>query len=105
MTDEVALTYAESSDARQLRDLFGTFLTGVTVVTAYEPDGTPRGFTANSFTSVSLDPPLILICVGNNLRCRSILDCARRFGVNILRDEQTQLYARLAARSKNELAC
>src|SRR5690625_2558786 len=104
MTDEVALTYAESSDARQLRDLFGTVLTGVTVVTAYEPDGTPRGFTANSFTSVSLDPPLILICVGNNLRSRSILESARRFGVNILRDEQQHLSARFASRTENKFA-
>ena len=47
-------------DPRALRNAFGEFLTGVTVVTAVREDGTPVGFTANSFSSVSLDPPLVL---------------------------------------------
>jgi len=46
----------------QLRQAFSSFMTGVTVVTARAPDNTPVGFTANSFTSVSLDPPLLLVC-------------------------------------------
>jgi len=55
-----------STDAekRAIRDAFGCFATGVTVVTTRQEDGAPRGFTANSFTSVSLDPPLLLVCIG-----------------------------------------
>lgn len=49
-------------NAKELRDAFGAFITGVTVVTALGEDGSPVGFTANSFTSVSLDPPLLLVC-------------------------------------------
>lgn len=48
-------------DPRALRDAFGAFMTGVTVVTTHGSDGQPLGFTANSFTSVSLDSPLLLV--------------------------------------------
>ena len=50
---------------RDLRDSFGLFATGVTVVTAVRPDGEPVGVTANSFTSVSLEPPLLLWCLSS----------------------------------------
>ncbi|MBL8789479.1 MAG: alpha/beta fold hydrolase, partial [Rhizobiales bacterium] len=50
-------------DSKDLRKAFGTFMTGVTVVTTREANGTLRGFTANSFSSVSLDPPLLLVCL------------------------------------------
>ena len=55
-------------DPRALRDAFGAFMTGVTVVTAHDADGNPLGFTANSFTSVSLDPPLVSFCIGGETR-------------------------------------
>ena len=48
-------------DLRALRDAFGCFMTGVTVITTIDAAGKPLGFTANSFTSVSLDPPLLMI--------------------------------------------
>ena len=48
---------------RELRDAFGSFMTGVTVVTTCKEDGTPLGFTANSFASVSLDPALLLVSI------------------------------------------
>lgn len=50
-------------DPRALRNAFGSFLTGVTVVTTHDAQGRPIGFTANSFTSVSLDPALLLVCL------------------------------------------
>jgi len=50
-------------DAVELRRAFGTFVTGVTVITTWDETGAPRGMTANSFTSVSLDPPLLLVCL------------------------------------------
>ena len=52
-------------DPRALRDAFGCFMTGVTVVTTIDTDGKPLGFTANSFSSVSLDPPLLLVSIAN----------------------------------------
>ena len=47
-------------DARELRDVLGTFVTGVTIITTVDANGKPYGLTANSFSSVSLDPPLVL---------------------------------------------
>lgn len=78
-------------DLRHLRDAFGTFLTGVTVVTCRESDGTPRGFTANSFTSVSLDPPLLLICVDKAAESFDVFTNSRGFSVNILSEHQAEL--------------
>ena len=54
-------------DPKMLRNAFGSYMTGVTVITATSKDGTPVGFTANSFTSVSLDPPLLLVCPAKSL--------------------------------------
>jgi flavin reductase (DIM6/NTAB) family NADH-FMN oxidoreductase RutF len=75
-------------DARALRDAFGSFLTGVTVVTTHNADGAPIGFTANSFTSVSLDPPLLLVCLAKTSRNYAVLTEAKGFGVNILAEDQ-----------------
>src|SRR6185369_1647745 len=55
--------YRSGHDPRTLRDALGCFATGVTVVTCLKPDGEPAGITVNSFTSVSLDPPLLLVCL------------------------------------------
>lgn len=76
------------SDARALRDAFGAFLTGVTVVTTVDDAGAPIGFTANSFTSVSLDPPLLLVCLAKTSRNYATLTAAKGFGVNILSEGQ-----------------
>ena len=75
-------------DQQQLRAAFSTFLTGVTVVTTKAADGTPVGFTANSFTSVSLDPPLLLVCLSNTLNCMAAFEQTEHFAVNILASNQ-----------------
>lgn len=75
-------------DARALRDAFGAFLTGVTVVTTIDDAGLPIGFTANSFASVSLDPPLLLVCLAKTSRNYETLTQAPGFGVNILAEGQ-----------------
>jgi len=66
----------------------GQFATGVTVVTAERAPGRVHGMTANSFTSVSLDPLLILICVNESAQLLSLVKTQKRFGVNILKDDQ-----------------
>lgn len=73
---------------RALRAAFGSFMTGVTVVTALRDDGTPVGFTANSFSSVSLDPPLLLVCPGKFLSSYEAFARCRHFAVNILSEGQ-----------------
>ncbi|PZN97117.1 MAG: flavin reductase [Alphaproteobacteria bacterium] len=71
-------------DTRTLRDAFGCFATGVTVVTGRTADGGRTGLTANSFTSVSLDPPLLLFCPANAASALPALRDTGRFAINIL---------------------
>lgn len=80
-------------DPGDLRKAFGVFATGVTVVTTVDETGEPRGFTANSFTSVSLDPPLVLICVGNHIRTAQVFRNTKSFAINILSSEQSHISA------------
>jgi len=76
-------------DPRTLRDAFGRFMTGVTVVTTLDEDGSPVGFTANSFSSVSLDPPLLLVCPGRFLSSYEAFAWCDRFCVSVLSEDQT----------------
>ncbi|KJS24588.1 MAG: flavin oxidoreductase [Hyphomonadaceae bacterium BRH_c29] len=76
--------YRQGSDARTLRDALGCFATGVTVVTALDAEGQPVGLTANSFTSVSLDPPLLLVCIAKTAGSLAALEAAENFAVNVL---------------------
>ncbi|CAM5187632.1 putative flavin reductase [Castellaniella defragrans] len=78
-------------DARELRDAFGAFLTGVTVVTTTGEAREPIGFTANSFTSVSLDPPLLLVCLAKTSRNAATFTQAKGFAVNVLSDGQKEI--------------
>lgn len=91
-------------DPRALRSAFGSFMTGVTVVTAKAPDGTPVGFTANSFSSVSLDPPLLLVCPGQFLSSYSTFASCERFAVNILAEGQEDVANTFASYKGNRFA-
>ncbi|HZG32520.1 MAG TPA: alpha/beta fold hydrolase [Sphingopyxis sp.] len=93
--------YRAGSDARTFRDALGCFATGVTVVTAICPDGTPIGLTANSFTSVSLDPPLLLVCIANNAGSAPYLKDAERFAVNVLQIGQQPTSNRFAGKGED----
>jgi len=73
------------------RRVMGSFPTGITVLTAEREPGQVHGMTANSFTSVSLDPLLILVCVDQDARLLSYIKAQRRFGVNILKDTQAEI--------------
>ena len=83
-----AREYRTGSDSRTLRDALGCFATGVTVVTCLDADGDPVGLTANSFTSVSLDPPLLLVCVAKVAASLDALSAAPHFAVNVLQTRQ-----------------
>lgn len=84
------------ADAKALRRAFGEFATGVTVVTVGGP--TPHGMTANAFTSVSLDPPLLLVCVGRNATMHGYLEAAGAFGVSVLAEDQEPVASHFADR-------
>lgn len=87
-----------SFDNRELRTAFGSFMTGVTIVTTLEADGQPRGFTANSFTSVSLEPPLLLICIGKSAASMAVFRQAKGFAVNILSEAQKEISVLFASK-------
>lgn len=86
-------------DPRELRNVLGTFATGVTVITTTR-DGFAYGMTANAFASVSLDPPLVLVCVKQGGRaCREVA-ASGRFTVNILSAGQEPLSVLFASRDR-----
>lgn len=91
----------DAHDTRALRDAFGAFMTGVTIVTSTRADGAPVGLTANSFTSVSLDPALLLVCVSGKSRTLPAVRAAQGFAVNILAEGQEALSNRFAGRAED----
>ena len=92
------ITYVGGSEPRVLRDALGCFGTGVTVVTTIGADGEPIGLTANSFTSVSLDPPLILFSLAKSSGNLETFRSAGRFAVNVLHIGQQPVAGRFARR-------
>jgi flavin reductase (DIM6/NTAB) family NADH-FMN oxidoreductase RutF len=88
MAADAQREYRSGSDERTLRDALGSFATGVTVVTCVDADGNPFGLTVNSFTSVSLDPPLLLVCIAKWARCAPALIESGHFAVNVLQTGQ-----------------
>ena len=83
-------------DPAAFRTACGNFATGVTVVTMRTATGQPQGFTANSFTSVSLDPPLVLVCVDRQIAVHPVIAAADAWLVNILSADQEDLSRRFA---------
>ena len=88
-------------DSKALRNAFGSYMTGVTVITAMTDDGKPVGFTANSFTSVSLEPPLLLVCPAKSLSSFDVFANCEHFAVNILSEDQQNI-SNIFAGSKDD---
>lgn len=89
----------EENQHRDLRDAFGQFATGITVVTARSNEGVPIGLTANSFASVSLSPPLVSWCVDKQSNRFADFSQAEYFCISVLSAEQKHLSDLFAARS------
>lgn len=89
---------AESAefDLRDFRNALGQFATGVTVITTLTPDGRRVGMTANSFTSVSMDPPLVLWCPAKRIPSLVDFEAASHFAINVLATEQHMLSRQFA---------
>ncbi len=81
---------------RHFRDALAQFATGVTVISTRAPDGRYVGFTANSFNSVSLDPPLILWSLAHGGGNRAVFETASRYAVNVLAHDQVELARRFS---------
>ena len=100
----IQVTGEAQFDSAALRRAFGSFPTGVTVVTTLDADGRPRGMTANSFASVSLDPALLLVCIGHGAASFSAFAQCRSFAVNVLRDDQQDVSSLFASKSAMKFA-
>lgn len=87
-----------------LRNAFGRFATGVNVVTSTDTDGSPIGMTANSFSSVSMDPPLLLWCPGNSLPSLPAFRRAGHFTINVLSATQQNLAQQFARPAVDKFA-
>ena len=81
----------------EFRRVLGHFATGVTVVTTWDAEGQPAGLTASSVTSVSLDPPLVLVCVAHAAQCYPAFHGHGKFAINILHSDHEHLARRFAS--------
>jgi len=95
---------AAKIDPREFRNALGSFVTGVTIVTTLDETGQPVGLTANSFNSVSLDPPLVLWSLGLNSGSLSAFRNAPYWAVHILAADQQDLSGRFAQRGVDKFA-
>jgi flavin reductase (DIM6/NTAB) family NADH-FMN oxidoreductase RutF len=88
--------------ADDFRRVMSHFATGVTIITAWDEGGRPTGLTASSFTSVSLNPPLVLVCVSQKAQSYPAIQAAGRFAVNILCMGQEGVSRRFATTSAGD---
>ncbi len=91
-------------DPRHLRNALGRFATGVTIVTCADADGRWVGLTANSFSALSLEPPLVLWSLRNASPALAAFQAAPRFAVNVLADAQVELSRRFAGKGEDRFA-
>lgn len=90
-------------DGRLFRDVMGTWATGVTVITATD-DSEPVGLAANSFTSVSLDPPLVLFCAGKSSSTWPRIENSGAYAVNVLAEDGAEVSKVFAAKDADRFA-
>ncbi len=87
--------------SEEFRRACGRFATGITVASVLDAKGAPHGLTVSSFTSVSLNPPLILICLGHGVSAIHHFRAATHFGINVLAKDQRALSDRFARQGQN----
>ena len=99
--DSTTGEYRTGHDPRTLRAALGCFATGVTVVTCLTDTKAPAGLTVNSFTSVSLDPPLLLVCLAKEAASAAPLIAATCFAINVLQTGQQPASIRFSTRDED----
>lgn len=104
MTSDAAVAVSPEDLQRQLRRVLGSYPTGVTVITTRDAAGDPVGMTANSFASVSLNPPLILWSVSRTALGFEAYSGANHFGINILAEDQADISNRFAKAGEDKFA-
>ena len=93
-----------SSSPDAFRAVMRRWPSGVTVITGTTPEGAPAGVTISAFSSLSLNPPLVLFCLGREAQCREAFGVGRTFAVHILAEGQEDLSAAFAARTEDRFA-
>jgi len=88
----------------ELKRAFSLFPSGVVIATTRDTEGRPHGFTASSFSALSLDPPMLLVCIAHSAQCYAAFMHARHFAINILRPEHEALALRFATRGADKFA-
>lgn len=97
---ETAETKVNHAD---FREAMSRFASGVTIVATTDSAGTPRGFTATAFSSVSAEPPLVLVCLDKSANCHAhFVESSRPFSISILRDAHWDMALRFAAKIENK---
>lgn len=96
MSSNTARLPCNPVDAASFRRACSKFATGIAIATVLDRTGSPHGMTVNSFTSVSLEPPLVLICIDNNAAILNHLLLAEAIGINVLTARQIDLSIRFA---------
>lgn len=89
-------------DPAEFRKALGCYPTGVTVVTTRDAGGVARGFTANSFTSVSLSPPLVLVCLAKAAHSHDVFVATERFAINVLAEDQKSVSSLFASKQPDK---
>jgi flavin reductase (DIM6/NTAB) family NADH-FMN oxidoreductase RutF len=104
MWEEVLARESTQHDAKDFRGALGCFPTGVCLVTTLGPGGKPEGLTINSFSSVSLDPPMILWSLARSASSAPVFRDAEYFAVNVLAKEDAAISTHFAKSSENKFA-
>jgi flavin reductase (DIM6/NTAB) family NADH-FMN oxidoreductase RutF len=91
-------------DKDLFRAVLGRFASGVTIVTTTDADGRDHGMTVSAFSSLSLDPPLVLVCIDHNASVWPAFETAEHFAINILSSQQEALSRRFASRDGDRFA-
>jgi flavin reductase (DIM6/NTAB) family NADH-FMN oxidoreductase RutF len=95
------LALDETPGAASMRRAVGQFATGVTIITTVTSEGEPAGCTVSAFSSLSLDPPLVLVCIDQGRVMHQQLTAAPGYVVNVLRTDQRELAVRFAGRGED----
>ncbi len=93
-----------SCELTHFKEAMARFPSGVTIVTTTDRDGRWWGFTASSFCSVSMEPPLVLVCLANSAECYPAFAATQRWNIHILHRDHTDLAVRFATRGADKFA-
>jgi 3-hydroxy-9,10-secoandrosta-1,3,5(10)-triene-9,17-dione monooxygenase reductase component len=104
MWEEVVAPPRPEHDQRDFRNALGVFPTGVCLITTAGPGGERVGLTVNSFSSVSLDPPMVLWSLARNANCAAVFRDAEYFAINVLAAEDAQLSTHFARPGADKFA-